>query len=529
MFSLVFAAYAVESDELNKVREWNMSAVADTFGELTEQSGFSDAALLDMATFVNEKDGKFSVAELSNECRSNMGETECKNLVDATISNHNNSLVGAGITPQWCEGKGMESSYCANCDPGRVKWYRLEKDNRHGNADSYACYLNSGTFEWLIQEDGTWDYSKGTCYIEVIGWYCLGGGTKSCDRNSKKGTEYTDCYMVRKYIDAKKPFKCDIKEVAEKHTGKKVFWAGCAQHGYGQERWGKKPPFNISEKWNQYDCQFPLASHLSSKDPQATDNHWRFKGGYGETPNFHADGSRLKTDTTSFNTWCIANECTKVYDKPNTDNGDYSHLIYAVKSGETVNFWNDKFPHRNNKGVGLCKPGPALVKCADSGFKTMVVKYYTYVDVNSSGYKSYKANIDKYNSYVRDVLGAGKMTIEQCEAEKRKINNVRAGIKKQETEMNDFNNLAKNFSGKSVKVLDDKGNLMETKYEEMAYGISLTKMTISMDQSFGKQARGKYTNGGKCTGDCHILRIDDIVTCKFGNISREYIFKDICD
>ncbi len=95
-------------------------------------------------------------------------------------------------------------------------------------------------------------YENGHCYIEVLAWNCPKRGWKqnhswSCSENNK----YSECGMIRKYVDVEQPFCCP----------KQGAISGCCHHG------GNHPPLSVENKIVELNCKIPLASNLDWRIP----------------------------------------------------------------------------------------------------------------------------------------------------------------------------------------------------------------------------------------------------------------------
>ncbi|MBO4672215.1 MAG: InlB B-repeat-containing protein [Alphaproteobacteria bacterium] len=127
-----------------------------------------------------------------------------------------------------------------------------------GCSSTYATQAELTKCTTCIENAGT--YENGRCYIEIIGWACLGKGWTGkgtpnpipCDAANR----YNDCHIIRKYVDAEKPFVCDPVELM---PGKKAVLSGCGRHGWTAG--DKHPPMNIGGGGKEQDCKLPLVNN----------------------------------------------------------------------------------------------------------------------------------------------------------------------------------------------------------------------------------------------------------------------------
>ena len=177
------------------------------------------------------------------------------------------------------------------------------------------CVKNAGTYE------------NGICYIEVIGWACLGKGwnvqvkTPNPAPCSNAADRYNDCHIIRKYVDVEKPFTCDPAKLI---GGGKSLISGCGQHGWSAG--DKHPPMNIGgTKFKAQDCQLPLSSNTG----------WRKAYSKGSAIGINYNGKSVTTTN-----WCMPSPNSSPWNSKN-HTGSATHLKPSslMAGGESKDKW----------------------------------------------------------------------------------------------------------------------------------------------------------------------------------------------
>ncbi len=178
--------------------------------------------------------------------------------------------------------------------------------------DSPKCNQLSGNdisrCKKCINHAGT--YENGRCYIEVLHWVCRDKGWssnngRSCDINS----QYDNCGLIRKYVDAEKPFTCPRDGVL----------SGCCQHGNSSG--AKHPPVNLSgSKFIDMDCKMPLSSNLN----------WRIA---------YTNGSAIGLSGHTTRSWCMPNASLHPWNDANQPGGS-KHCAKTIPGGSSLQYWH---------------------------------------------------------------------------------------------------------------------------------------------------------------------------------------------
>ena len=166
-------------------------------------------------------------------------------------------------------------------------------------------------------------YENGRCYIEIVGWHCDGHGWNA-QKNKNPATcsdanKYSGCRIVRKYVDAEKPFTCDMSSVV-----KNSVLSGCAQHGWSSG--DKHPPFNLDgNSYEKMNCSLPLANNTG----------WRVTYTSGS-----AIGLTYKGVTKTTTDWCMPTTDSIPWNNSN-HTGGAKHLKASkvVKCGSSIDYW----------------------------------------------------------------------------------------------------------------------------------------------------------------------------------------------
>ena len=178
------------------------------------------------------------------------------------------------------------------------------------------CVNNAGTYE------------GGRCYVEVVGWACLGKGWPQDNKPNSPApcataaNRYQDCHIVRKYVDAEKPFTCDpMTSIA---PGKTALVSGCGQHGWSAG--DKHPPFNLDgPNAVGQNCKLPLSSNMA----------WRKMYSKGS-----AIGVTFGGKTVTTGRWCMPSANSSPWNSSN-HSGAAKHLLSSslMGSGESRDKW----------------------------------------------------------------------------------------------------------------------------------------------------------------------------------------------
>ena len=325
---------AFGADMWDEQYTWSYDALADTLVNMNSgcESAGTDV-LLQLNDFVNEHNAKLSVRELVDKCVEVAGSKSCgisdnANIdswtqtvgnqqnefcdvfVSEFVQNHNVYVEASGVA-----GPNDSQSYGCPANNAIDKSYECDGKYPHDAYQKNRCYN-------CINKAGT--YENGICYVEVIGWACLG---KGWNPNSNKNpvpcieaNKYQDCHIVRKYIDVEKPFVCDP---ASYMPGGKAVLSGCGQHGWSAG--DKHPPMNIGGTNVKQDCALPLSSNMD----------WRSAYKKGTAIYIYYNGRNIKTSN-----WCMPSASVGPW---NSDNhkGDSGHLWSSslMNGGEYKSKW----------------------------------------------------------------------------------------------------------------------------------------------------------------------------------------------
>ena len=340
--ALVVCGGAFADDNYNQKNVWSYRALADTIYDLQSKYGEASATvLLELSDFVENNNAEFSVGQLVNECvdltkglngffvDDNYNNSEidgwsqeltgqknefCDVFVSEFISNHN-SYVGGENSVDSNEANVSSNTY--GCSVGKGIIASLQKCNDVYQNDvrqksrCIKCVNNAGTYE------------SGRCYIEVIGWNCTDKGWPSVKNPnyapcSNQSHRYSGCRIIRRYVDAEKPFTCNPDSVI---NGQNVVLSGCGQHGWSAG--DKHPPMHVSGNRNQ-DCKLPLVDNTD----------WRKSYRYGEAIGLNYNGK--KSNTTN---WCMPGAGSSPWNSEN-HTGGAKHLREPIMSGgESNNGW----------------------------------------------------------------------------------------------------------------------------------------------------------------------------------------------
>ena len=327
-FSIAFGA-----DVWNEQYTWSYDALADTLINMNMgcESAGSDV-LLQLNDFINEHNAELSVKELVDKCVDVAGSKTCgvsgnANIENWTqivgnqqnefcdvfvsefVQNHNAYVEASGVA-----GSNNSQSYGCPANNAIDKSYECDGKYPHDAYQKNRCYN-------CINNAGT--YEDGRCYVEVIGWACLGKGwnpdsTKNpvpCSESEK----YQDCHIVRKYIDVEKTFVCDP---ASYMPGGKAVLSGCGQHGASAG--AKHPPMNIGGTNKAQDCALPLSANTA----------WRSAYRKGTAIKIIYKGKEIQTSN-----WCMPSPDAGPWNNKNHQGSGHLSSSSLMSGGKSKSKW----------------------------------------------------------------------------------------------------------------------------------------------------------------------------------------------
>ena len=329
---------AFGADMWDEQYTWSYDALADTLVNMNSgcESAGTDV-LLQLNDFVNEHNAELSVRELVDKCVEVAGSKSCSISDNANIDswtqtvgaqqnefcdvfvsefvqNHNDYVSANEFTET--SGRGGGSYGCPSVDV-------INTIKKCENAYPYEVYQKRRC-ETCIDNAGT--YEDGRCYVEVIGWACLGKGWNPKSTTNpvpcSESNKYQDCHIVRKYIDVEKPFVCDP---ASYMPGGTAVLSGCGQHGWGAG--SKHPPMNVGGTNAKKDCALPLAAN----------DDWRSAYKKGTAIAISYNGKNIQTAN-----WCMPSASAGPWNSAN-HKGSAKHLLSSslMAGGESKDKWLD--------------------------------------------------------------------------------------------------------------------------------------------------------------------------------------------
>ena len=342
-------SFAFAADQWDEQHVWSYHALADTLENVYNQCNADTTDMLvQLSDFVNANNAEVSVRQLVDKCVEISGSGACDVVDNAgiaawteTLSNQDNEFCDVFVSNfvqsqnsyvgvYNVDGVMMETGY--GCPPHRAasnddiifssvtSCERVFGNNSAQLARCTNCVGNAGSYE-LDKID-----NKYKCYIEVIAWYCTGQGKwlehdagHANPINCAKDNKYNGCRIVRKYVDAEKPFTCDAGNFVPAET---ITLSGCAQHGCSGD--DKHPPLYIYGDKNQ-DCKTPLYQNTQ----------WRFVKNAGTRAGFRYRGTKHNSTD-----WCMLNAIDGPWNKHNND--DTGHFCAGrprLEGGQSIPRW----------------------------------------------------------------------------------------------------------------------------------------------------------------------------------------------